>query len=92
MPRDAWGAIVDDKTGFAGSGVMYDPEVGHGNEAIMIGTQGKKAFIAFKDVDHRDRASFMLNPDGKASFKLSDQTGNLSRDLLKSQPKAGPSR
>jgi len=78
MPRDAWGAMVDDKTGFAVSGVIYDPEVGHGNEANMMGTQGKKAFITFKDVNHRDRASFMLDPDGKASFKLFDAAGTVA--------------
>jgi len=44
----------------------------------MMGTQGKKAFITFKDVNHRDRASFMLDPDGKASFKLFDAAGTVA--------------
>lgn len=89
-PGDAWGAMVDDKSGFAGSGVIYAPEIGHGNDAILIGTQGRKAFISLKDVDRRERASFFLNEDGSPSFEVFDATGKAGPNLLQSSATASP--
>lgn len=83
-PGDAWGAMVDDKTGFAGTGYMYAPEIGHGNEAILIGTQGRKAFVNFKAVNRKDRSSFALDPDGTASFHLYQNDGTAGPNLLES--------
>ena len=88
VPGDAWGAIVDDKSGFAGSAVIYAPEIGHGTEAILIGTEGRKAFIRMKDVDHKDRASFLLNEDGSPSFEVFDATGKAGPNLLQSSATA----
>jgi len=89
-PGDAWGAVVDDKSGFAGSAAIYAPEIGRGNEAILIGTQGRKAFISLKDVDHKDRASFLLNEDGSPSFEVFDATGTAGPNLLQSSATASP--
>lgn len=42
---DAWAALVDDKTGFAGMRVEYAPEVANDKTAVEIGTQGRHALF-----------------------------------------------
>jgi hypothetical protein len=79
---DAWGAMVDDKTGFAGTGYMYSPEVGHGKDGLIIGTEGHKAFITFKDLNNKPRSTFALSTDGTPSFQLFDDTGKPGPDFL----------
>lgn len=55
---DAWAAIVDDKTGFAGMRVEYAPDVARDGDGIEIGTQGKQAFVKLQDTKQKDRAVF----------------------------------
>ena len=89
-PGDAWGAVVDDKSGFAGSAVIYAPEIGHGNEAILIGTKARKAFISMSDADHKERASFFLSEDGSPAFELFDAEGKAGSNLLQPFATASP--
>lgn len=79
---DAVGAMVDDKSGFAGMGVSYSPEVAQGSTGILFGTQDKKTFLTFKGIDDMPRASFALGPEGTPSFQLFDKAGNAGPDLL----------
>lgn len=89
VAADAWGAIVDDTTGLAGTAVMYAPQGGQDQEGIMIGTMGNKAFITFKDRNDKDRSTLALT-DGTPSFELFDQAGKPQRDVL-NQPSAAAS-
>lgn len=81
VSADAWGAIVDDATGFAGSYYLYPPGKDHDQIGISIGTAGEKATIAFKDRNDKDRASFALD-NGVPSFELFDEAGKSGGDLL----------
>lgn len=83
---DAWAAIVDDKTGFAGMRVEYPPAVAPDSNAIEIGTRGKQAFFRLQDTKEKDRAVFALGVDGQAEFKALDGIGHVTRDLILSQP------
>lgn len=87
---DAWGAMVDDKTGFAGTGYIYAPEIGH--EGILIGTEGRKAFITLKDINNKLRSTFALSPDGTPSFQLFDNTGKPGRDFLNPSKRASTTK
>jgi hypothetical protein len=89
VSADAWGVIVDDATGFAGTSYMYSPGKDHDQEAIRIGTIGERAVITFKDRNDKERALFAL-ADGSPSFELYDETGKPERDLLKALQR-GPS-
>lgn len=79
---DAWGAMVDDKTGFAGTVDIYPPKIGHGATGIVMGTQDNKAFITLKGLDDRPRSTFFIGPDEVPSFRLFDKKGNAGPDLL----------
>ena len=81
VSADAWGAIVDDASGFAGTAFMYPPQGDHDQEGIMIGTKGNKAFITFKDRNDKDRSTFALT-EGEPSFQVFDKTGKAGADLL----------
>jgi hypothetical protein len=91
VSADAWGAIVDDATGFASTGYMYSPGKDHDQEAIRIGTIGERAVITFKDRNDKVRASFAL-ADGSPSFELFDKTGKPERDLLKASQRSSEKR
>jgi hypothetical protein len=81
VSSDAWGAIVDDASGFAGTVYLYPPAGDHDQEGIMIGTKGNKASITFKDRNDKDRSTFALT-EGEPSFQLFDKTGKPTADLL----------
>lgn len=83
---DAWAAVVDDKTGFAGMRVEYAPDIANDKTGIEIGTQGSHALLRFMDIKERDRAVFRLGDDGVPNFRVSDGTGRSTQDLLHSEP------
>ncbi len=60
---DAIGAYVDDHSGFAGMVVEYPKEVANDVNAIEIGTQGKQAFLRFKDTHDRVKSTAGLDGD-----------------------------
>ena len=82
---DAWAAVVDDKTGFAGMRVEYPPDIARDSNAIEIGTKGSQAFFRFQDTKQKDRAVFALQ-DGRTDFRTLDGIGNITRELDLSQP------
>ncbi|HKO20466.1 MAG TPA: hypothetical protein VJU82_16440 [Acidobacteriaceae bacterium] len=82
---DAWAAVVDDKTGFAGMRVEYPPNVAPDSDAIEIGTTGGKAFVKLEDTKQRDRAVFAFE-DGRTDFKTLSAAGAVTRNLTFSGP------
>lgn len=82
---DAWAAIVDDKTGFAGMRVEYAPEVARDSTGIEIGTKGSAAMFRFKDTKEKDRAVFELNGTGATTFQALDATGKPIRNIALSE-------
>ena len=82
--EDAIGMMVDDKSGYAGLGISYPPEVGKWTTGLILGTQGNKAFITIKDSQDMPRATFGIGPDPVPSFQLFDNKGNPGTELLKS--------
>ena len=85
VSAEGWGAIVDDTTGFAGTGYMYPADGQDEQEAILIGTKENKAFVTLKDRKSRDRSTLALT-DGIPAFQLFDEHGNLNRDLFERTP------
>ncbi len=83
---DAWAAVVDDKTGFAGMRVEYPPDVARDSNAIEIGTKGKQAFVRMQDTKEKDRAVFTLKDDGRTEFKTLDGMGAPIRQMTLSAP------
>ncbi|HEY1804839.1 MAG TPA: hypothetical protein VGG45_10180 [Terracidiphilus sp.] len=83
---DAWAAVVDDKTGFAGMRVEYPPDVARDSNAIEIGTKGRQAFMRLQDTREKDRAVFALEGDGKTEFRTLDGTGAVMRQMTLSTP------
>ena len=79
---DAWAAIVDDKTGFAGMRIEYAPNVASDKTAIEIGTQGSEALFRLMDTKERNRAVMSLQPRGEANFTTFDNRGNVTRRRL----------
>jgi hypothetical protein len=79
---DAIGMMVDDKTGYAGLGADYAPDVAKWTTGLFMGTQGKKAFITVKDLRDIPRATFGIGPESHPSFQLFDEKGNPGTDLL----------
>jgi hypothetical protein len=79
---DAWAAVVDDKTGFAGMRVEYPPNIARDSNAIEIGTKGNHAFVKLQDTDEKDRAVFSLDGDGRTEFKTLDKTGAPIRQTM----------
>lgn len=88
---DAWGAMVDDKTGFAGTVDIYAPEIGQAS-GIVMGTQGKKAFMTLKDIHGRARSTFAIGPQGAPSFRLFDENGKPSSNLLNAASNGKPQK
>jgi hypothetical protein len=83
VPSDAWGAFVDDKSGFAGTVYMYQPESGRDQEGITLGTQGNKAFLSFKDRKNKERTTIGLT-DNMPVLNVFNESGTLQENLLKS--------
>jgi hypothetical protein len=82
---DAWAAVVDDKTGFAGMRVEYAPDVANDKTGIEIGTQGSRSLFRFMDTKEKNRAVFQLGNDGIPSFQVFDQQERSTGDLLRSE-------
>lgn len=79
---DAWGALVDDKTGFAGTLSIYDRNVGDGATGIFSGTQGKRAFFTIKGLDDVARAELAVGPDQKPTLTIFNEQGKDGKDIL----------
>ncbi len=90
---DAWGAFVDDKTGFAGTLSVYDRNIGDGASGILSGTQGKRAFLTIKGIDDMPRAELAVGPNQKPVLTIFNEQGKGGRDLLEgllpSNPEVG---
>ena len=80
---DAIGAIVDDKTGYAGLAALYAPRT-RGVEAtgILLGTQGNKAFLTMQDPQNQPRASFSMETGRVPALQVFDQDGRPGPNLL----------
>lgn len=83
---DAWAAVVDDKTGFAGMRVEYPPDVATDSNAIEIGTKERRVFVRLSDTREKDRAVFDLNGDGRPEFRTFDAWGAVTRQTRLSTP------
>lgn len=83
---DAWAAIVDDKTGFAGMRVEYAPQIASDKTGIEIGTKGPQAFFKLKDTTEKDRAILSLEADGHTHFNTLDSAGKVIQDRKWPQP------
>ncbi|HEY2038031.1 MAG TPA: hypothetical protein VGG95_00065 [Edaphobacter sp.] len=83
---DAWAAVVDDKTGFAGMRVEYPPDVARDSNAIEIGTKGKQAFVKLQDTKEKDRAVFSIDGDEHTRFRTLDGKGSTIRQMTLSTP------
>jgi hypothetical protein len=81
---DAWAALADDKTGFAGMRVEYPPDVAKDSTAIEIGTQRSSALFRLMDIKKKNRAVLRLGANGVPDFHVFDEAGRPTRDLLRS--------
>ena len=89
---DAWGAMVDDKTGFAGTVSIYPRETGHGASGVVIGTQGKRAYITVKDLNDMPRATLRVGPEQTPSLHTFNDKGVPGPDLLGAASKIVPAK
>ncbi len=80
--QDAWGAVVDDKSGFAGTMTLYSPDLASDTNGVVIGTIGKKAFVTLKNVKNVPRATFAVDAEKAPSFQLFDKAGKAESELL----------
>lgn len=83
---DAWAAIVDDKTGFAGMRIEYAPDVAPDKDGIEIGTQGSEAVFRLMDTNERSRAVMSLKPSGETNLTAFDAHGNMTQRVMPSRP------
>lgn len=90
--QDAWGAMVDDKTGFAGTVSIYPRGTGHGASGVVIGTQGKKAYITVKDLNDMPRATLGVGPEQTPSLHTFTDKGVPGPDLLDAASKIVPAK
>jgi len=80
---DAIGAIVDDKTGYAGLAALYAPrETGVEATGILLGTQGNKAFLSMQDPQNQPRASLSVESKQLPALQVFDANGKSSQNLL----------
>ncbi len=82
---DAWAAVVDDKTGFAGMRIEYAPDVANDKTGIEMGTQGVHEVLRLMDTKERNRVVLRLGDNGEPSFQTFDAEGRSSRNLLGSE-------
>src|SRR3954470_21547498 len=80
--HEAWAAIVNDKTGLAGMSLLFPPGLGKGDDAIQIGTQDTGAYFRFLDSKQTTRASLEIGKEDSFSFRLFDQAGRQTHNLL----------
>jgi hypothetical protein len=83
---DAWAAIVDDKTGFAGMRIEYPPSVARDSNGIELGTNGSNAFFRFLDTKEKARATLDLDESGATTFQTLDANGKVIRKATLSEP------
>jgi hypothetical protein len=83
---DAWAAIVDDKTGFAGMRIEYPPTVARDSNGIEVGTKGSTAFFRFLDTKEKARAVLDLAESGATTFQTLDANGKVIRKITLSEP------
>lgn len=79
---DAWGAWVDDQSGWAGMTFNYPMPFKQYQPGIEMGLLGEKPFLHFKDKDDNARAELSVEKDGTPSFAISDVNGRQIGDLL----------
>jgi len=84
---DAWAAVVDDKTGFAGMRIEYPPDVARDSNGIEIGTKGSNAFFRLLDTKEKERAVLQFAGSGTTTFKTLDENGTVIRNTTLSEPK-----
>jgi hypothetical protein len=82
---DAWAAIVDDKTGFAGMRVEYAPDIARDSTGIEIGTKGKNAFFILKDTKEKDRGVLQLEEDGTTTWRGFNAAGQVVSNVNSSR-------
>jgi len=80
---DAWGAVVDDKTGWAGMVFDYPMPIGEYQPGIEMGVMGERPFLHFKDKSDNSRAEISLAPTGAPSLTVSDEKGKQLADLFR---------
>jgi hypothetical protein len=81
---DAWGAVVDDKTGWVGMTFNYAMPLGEYQPGIELGLLRDRAFVHFKDKNDYSRAEMSLAPDSEPSLTISDGKGKQIVDLFRS--------
>ncbi len=79
---DAWGALVDDRTAFAGMLFNYPMPSGTYQSGIEMGVAGEKPFIHFKDKEDNTRSELSVTPDGVPTLEVFDAKGRRQTDLL----------
>jgi hypothetical protein len=83
---DAWAAVVDDKTGFAGMRIEYPPSVARDSNGVEVGTKGSTAFFRLLDTNEKERAALDLTESGATTFRTLDANGKAIRQVILSEP------
>jgi|SRR5215510_5689848 len=83
MNGDAVGAMVDDKTNFAGFIVNYPTR----RTGIEIGTKEAEAFLRVSDQREKPRLVLSVARDGQPSLLANDVNGREQLDVLRSMPR-----
>lgn len=79
---DAWGALVDDKSRWAGMMFNYPMPLGQYQPGIEIGVQGERPFLHFKDKSDNTRAEMSIAPDGTPALTIFNAKGRRLADLF----------
>jgi hypothetical protein len=79
---DAWGALVDDRTAFAGMLFNYPMPAGTYQSGIEMGVAGEKPFIHFKDKEDNTRSELAVTPAGVPTLEVFDARGRRLTELL----------
>lgn len=79
--HEAWAAIVNDKTGFAGMSLLYPPGAGKGGNAVEMGTEGAESFVRVKDIDGTVRTLLRIEKGKDLTFQTFDSNSRMVRDL-----------
>lgn len=79
--HEAWAAIVNDKTGFAGMSLLYPPGSGKGSNAIEMGTEGSDGHLRMKDIDGTVRATLQTQKGKDLSVQTFNGQSQVIRDL-----------
>jgi hypothetical protein len=79
---DAWGAVVDDKTGWVGMTFNYPMPLGEYQPGIEMGLEKERPFLHLKDKNDYSRSELSLGADGTPSLTVQDKNGKQVRDLF----------